>query len=166
MGEEKGVLKQVVKHKGFFNYSELYNFCYNWFKNEGFLLVEKEYVEKLGSGGKEVTIKWSAFRKVTDYYQNFIDVNWHILGMSDAEVEENGKKVKTNKGEVKLTIDAKLKKDWEETWDKQPFYKFLRGIYDRYIMRTTEDEYEVRLIEKTEEFVEDTKAFLNLEGKR
>lgn len=166
MGEEKGVLKQSIKHKGLFSYSELYNFCYNWFKNEGFILVEKEYIEKISAVGKEIVIKWSAFRKITDYYQNFIDVNWHILGMTDAEAEENGKKIKTNKGEVKLVIDAKLKKDWEETWDKNPFYKFLRGTYDRYIMRTTEDEYEVRLIEKAEEFVEDTKAFLNLEGRR
>ena len=166
MGEEKGVLKQSVKHKGLFNYSEFYNFCYNWFKDEGFLLSEKEYTEKISAAGKEVVIKWSAHRKITDYYQNFIDVKWHILGMNDAEADIDGKKVKMNKGEVKLEVDAKLKKDWEETWDKNPFWKFLRGIYDRYIMRTTEDEYEVRLIEKAEDFIEDAKAFLNLEGKR
>lgn len=166
MGEEKDVLKGSIKHKGLFNYADFYNFCYNWFKNEDYLLLEKEYTEKVSSFGKEIVIKWASTKKISDYYQNLIDVKWHILGMTDAEVEENGKKIKTNKGEIKLEVSAKLKKDWEETWDKNPAWKFLRGIYDRYIMRTTEDEYEVKLIEKTEEFMEDAKAFLNLEGKR
>jgi hypothetical protein len=166
MGEEKSVMKESVKHKGNFNYADFYNYCYNWLKNEGYLLFEKEYTEKASSFGKEIVIKWEANRKITDYYMFTIEVKWHILGMNDTEVEENGKKIKTNKGEVKLEISAKLKKDYEETWDKDPFYKFLRGIYDRYIMRTTEDEYEDKLIDKTEKFIEDVKAFLNLEGKK
>jgi len=165
MGEEKEVFAQTLKHKGFYNYSETYNFCYNWFKNEGYSLSEDEYTEKV-SGAKEILIKWKAKKKVTDYFQQIIEVNWHILGQVDAEVEENGKKIKTNKGEVKLAIKAKLKRDYEETWDKQPYYKFLRGIYDKYIMRTTIDEYEDALADKAQKFVEETKAFLNLEGKR
>jgi len=165
MGEEKTVFEQNLKEKGFFNYSDLYNFCYNWFKNEGYNLQEDEYTEKI-SGAKEVQIKWKAKKKVTDYYQYIIDVKWHILGMVEAEVEENGKKIKTNKGEVKLTVKAIVKRDYEETWDKHPFYKFLRGVYDKYIMRTTNDEYEDALTGKAESFVEDTKAFLNLEGKK
>lgn len=165
MGEEKEVFAQTLKHKGFFNYSDTYNFCYNWFKNEGYNLSEDEYTEKV-SGAKEILIKWKAKKKVTDYFLYVIEVNWHILGMSEAEVEENGKKVKTNKGELKLAIKGKVKRDYEETWDKQPYYKFLRGIYDKYILRTTIDEYEDALTDKAQKFVEETKAFLNLEGKR
>jgi hypothetical protein len=86
--------------------------------------------------------------------------------MSEVEVEENGKKIKTNKGEVKIVTKAIVKRDYEETWDKSPFYKTLRGIYDKYIMRTTAEEYEDTLTAKAQSFVEDTKAFLNLEGKR
>jgi hypothetical protein len=163
MGEEKEVYSEKLKHKGFFKYSDLYNFCFNWFKDEGYKVSEKEYTEKVG-GGKEIQIKWEAGKKVTDYYKYIIEAKWHILGLVDAEAEQNGKKVKTNSGEVKIEVKAKLKRDYEETWDKSPFYKFLRGIYDKYIMRTTEDAHETELTAKAEKFVEETKAYLNLEG--
>ncbi len=165
MGEEKTVFEQTLKHKGTFGYSDLYSFCFNWLKNEGYNTAEDEYVEKV-SGAKEIQIKWKAKKKVTDYYQYIIDVKWHILAMTEVEVEENGKKTKTNKGDLKIVVKASVRRDWEDTWDKQPFYKFLRGIYDKYIMRTTNDEYEDALTGKAQSFVEDTKAYLNLEGKR
>ena len=166
MGEEKIVFEQSVKQKGLFPYADLYNFCYNWFKNENYDLAEEEYTEKVSAGGKEIIIKWKAWRKITDYYKYVYEVKWHILGMADAEAEENGKKIKTNKGEVKIVVKAKVNRDYEETWDRVPFYKFLRGIYDMYIMRTTNEQYEDVLVGKAQSFVEDTKAFLNLEGKR
>jgi len=166
MAELNSVLDEVVKHKSFFNYSDLYTFCYNWFKNEDYLLSEDEYIEKMSSAGKEVQIRWVAKKKVSDYYRNVITLKWHILTMTDVEVEENGKKIKTNKGDLKLTFKAELEKDWENSWDKHPFWKFMRGVYDRYVIRTTTDEYEVRLIEKAQTLIEDVKAFLNQEGKR
>ena len=165
MAELTGVFEESVKQKGFFNYSDLYTFCFNWFKHEDYLLSEDEYIEKF-SGAKEVQIKWTAKKKISDYYRNVITLKWHILGMSDVEAEENGKKIKTNKGEVKLTFKAELEKDWENTWDKHPVWKIMRGIYDRYIIRTTTDEYEARLFDKMQSLVEDVKAFLNQEGRR
>jgi hypothetical protein len=167
MSLKNTVFEQTLKHKGYFNYTELYNYCYNWFKDNGYKnLAEEEYIEKISSFGKEIQIVWVAKKKVSDYFKNIITVKWHILGMTDAEVEVNGKKEKTNKGEVKLKILAELEKDWEGNWEQTPFYKFLRGVYDKYILRTTVDEYEDNLTFKTQDFVDDTKAFLNLEGKR
>lgn len=164
MGEEKTVFEQSIKQKGFFSYSDLYNFCFNWLKNEGYKTSEDEYTEKVSGSAKEILIKWKAKKKITDYYQYIIDVKWHILGMVEVEAEQNGQKVKMNKGEVKISLKGIVQRDWEETWDKNPFYKFLRGIYDRYIMRTTNDEYEDRLADKVESYAEEIKAFLNLEG--
>jgi len=166
MSEKSDIFKQVVKHKGFYNYAELYNFCYDWLKSEDYLVEERQYLEKMTSYGKEVKIEWKAWKKISDYYKNVIEVTWHILGMNDAEVEENGKKIKTNKGEVKITFVGVLERDYEDTWEKEPFWKFMRSIYDKYIMRTTQDEYEVRLINKAQAYVEDVKSFLNLEGRR
>ncbi|VVB79374.1 Uncharacterised protein [uncultured archaeon] len=167
MGVKNEVFDQTLKHKGYFNYTDLYNFCYNWFKDNGYKnLAEEEYIEKIAPIGKEIQIKWVAKKKVSDYFRQIITVKWHILGMTDAEVEVNGKKEKTNKGEVKLKISAEVEKDWEGNWEKTPFYVMLRGIYDKYILRTTIDEYEDALTAKASNFVADTKAFLNLEGRK
>lgn len=166
MAQELEVLKEAVKHVGYFKYSELYAFCYNWLKDNGYDVKETEYTEKLSNDGKEVEIKWEAVKDVTDYFQNKIELKWHILRMQDAEVEIEGKKKKTNKGEVKLTFTISLVKDYEKRWEQNPFYKFLRGVYDKYIIRTTIDQYKDRLKDKADSFIEDTKAFIRLEGKK
>jgi len=166
MPEKSNVVKEAMKHKGFFDYSEVYNFCFNWLKDEGYNVSEDVYTEKLSSFGKEVIIEWTAKKKISDYFMNQIQVKWHILGMNDAEVEVEGKKQKTNKGEVKLTFVADLVSDYEEKWEDNPSWKFMRGIYDKYIIRTTREQYEARLQDKAEEYIEQTKSFLRLEGKK
>jgi hypothetical protein len=165
MAEKKEVYNQSIKQKGYWNYTDLYNFCFNWLKDEGYKLKEKEYIEKISSFGKEIILKWEASKKITDYFQHVIKVEWHILGMKDAEVEQDGKKVDTNKGEVKITIKADLVRDYEERWEDRPFYKFLRGIYEKYIIRSTREEYEDDLEDKAKEYIKEIKAFLNLSGR-
>jgi hypothetical protein len=165
MAEKNNVFKQVLKHKGFFNYPDLYTFCYNWFKDHRYKLFEEAYTEKLQGDSKEIVIKWVAKRKVSDYFKEEIKVDWHILGMINAEVMVGDKKEKTNKGEAKISISADLVHDHEDNWSKTVFYKFLRGVYDKYIIRNTTDQYEDRLNSAASEFYEDLKAFLNLEGR-
>ncbi len=166
MAEKNTVFEQSLKQKGFFNYGDLYNFCYNWFKDNNYNLMEEEYTEKISPFGKEIQIKWVAKKKVSDYLRNIIEAKWHILGMSDAEVEIDGKKIKTNKGEVKIKVSADLEKDYENNWEKQAYWKMMRGIYDKYIVRTTIDEYEEKLQSKAQSFVEEAKAFLDFGGRR
>jgi len=166
MPERSLVFEEKLKQKGFFNYPELYNFCFNWLKDEKFNVEEREYTEKVSAGGKEIVIKWVAWTKVSDYFKNEVEVKWHILGLNDAEVEVNGKKEKTNKGEVKLTIKGELVRDYESRWEDNPFYKFFRGVYDKYIIKTTTDYYEDKLTAKVVDFVDQIKSFLVLELKR
>lgn len=165
MADKNEVMKESLKHNGFFSYRDLYNFCYAWLKNEGYKLSEDEYLEKVAGSSKEVKIKWKASKKVTDYYKNVIEMKWHILGLTDVEAVENGKTIKTQKGEVKIVFEATLERDYEDNWDKRPFWKMMRAIYDKYIMRTTQDEFERKLAEKTISYIEEVKAFLNLEGR-
>jgi hypothetical protein len=166
MVEKAQLFSQIVKHVGFWNFKDLYNFCFEWLKDESYIVSEEEYTEKITDRGKEIVIKWTAWRKISDYFKFTIKMDWHILGMQDAEVERNGKKEKTNKGEVKITFRPTLERDYESRWEVNPWYKFFRGIYDKYIIKTTIDDYEDRLIEKTVEFIEQVKAFLVLESKK
>lgn len=162
MSVSSNIAKQTIKKKGYWNYTDLYNFCFSWLKDNGYGVKENEYVEKLSDFGKEIQLKWEAGRKVTDYFKFVIKVEWHILGMNDAVIERDGKQEKTNKGEVKISISADLVKDYEDNWDKKPLAKFLRGIYDKYIIRTTIDNYEDTLKDDFKEYVSQVKSFLEL----
>ena len=166
MAEKNEILKQELKHKGFFNFAELYNFCFEWLKDEGYKLSEDKYLEKISANGKEIKLQWTAKKKISDYFRNDIELKWHILGLTDAEIERDGKKEKTNKGELKIVFSGILVRDYEARWEDNPTYKFFRGIYDKYIIRTTMEEYEDKLKDKTETFIEQVKSFLALEGKR
>ena len=166
MAEKEEQFKEAVKHKGFFNYAEVYNFCYGWMGDNGYLVSEDVYTEKLSSFGKEVIIEWTAKKKVSDYFRNIIKVKWHILGMNDAEVEIEGKKHKSNNGEVKITVTGILERDYEDNWEKTPIYKWMRGVYDKYIIRSTMEGYEDKVHDEAEEFTEQLKAFLTLEGRK
>jgi hypothetical protein len=165
MAEKNTVFKQSIKHKGHWNFTDLYNFCFGFLKDEGYHVKEGVYTEKISGFGKELIIEWSAEKKVTDYFKNYIKVKWHVLGMKDAEVEQDGKKINTNKGEVKIAIEGMLENDYENRWENRPLWKFLRGIYEKYVIRTTVDQYENRLTDVGTKFVGEIKSFLQLSGR-
>jgi len=162
MSQKKEVYKQKLKQKGYWNYDELYNMAFNWLKDHNFSLKESLYNEKLQANGKEIVITWEAKKKVTDYFVNKITLDWHILGLNDAEVEIDGKKTKTNKGELEITFKGILVNDYEQRWEDKPLWKFLRGIYEKYVIRETVDEYEDDIEDDVKEMISEMKAFLRI----
>lgn len=165
MVQKKEVYKEKLKQTGYWNYKEIYDMAFNWIKERNYLLRENLYNEKLQANGKEVIIKWTAIRKVTDYFMFEIVLEWHILGMKDAEVEIDGKKVKTNKGEVEIVFKANIVKDYEKRWEDKPLWKFLRSVYEKYVIRETVDEYEDDLEDEVKEMITDIKEFLRIPGR-
>lgn len=165
MVEKDIVFTAKIKQKGIFDYPSFYRFCYEWLIEKGYFLIEKGYTEKIGAGGKEVEIEWDATRKISDYFKFQLKVTWHIIGMTDIEVQEDGKKIKMNKGYPEIKVQAVLLKDYEHRWEGNPFFKFLRGLYDRYIIRARIESYEAKIHQEGDEFLAQAKAFLALEGK-
>ena len=164
MVEKDNVFSGKVKHTGIFEFKELYRFCYTWLVDQGYFLVEKSYSEKIQATGKEIEIKWEAYRKISDYFRFVLKVDWRILGMTAVEVEENGKKLKMNKGNTELKVSAVLEKDYEHRWENNAFSKFLRGMYDKYIIRGRIDQYEEKIFSEADEFITQAKSFLAIEG--
>jgi len=164
MVEKDKIFTGKVKHKGIFDYPELYRFCYKWLTEKDYWVVEKKYSEKVTPGGKEVEIEWDSSKKVSDYFRFKLKVDWRIIGMKDIEVQKDGEKLPMNKGSFEIKLGATLEKDYESRWEKNPFLKFLRGIYDKYIIRGRIEQYEAKLYGEGDEFLAQVKAFLALVG--
>jgi len=162
MAQKKEVYKEKLKQTGHWKYKDVYDLAFSWLKDSGYSIQEDLYNEKLSANGKEIIIAWTANKKVTDYFKYQIKIDWHILGMKDVEVEIDGKKVNTNKGEVEIVFKANIIKDYEKRWEDKPLWKFLRGIYERYIIRETIDEYEDDLEDELKDMIKDVKAFLRI----
>jgi hypothetical protein len=164
MVEKDKIFEGKIKQTHIFNFKELYTFLFKWLADEGYLMFEKNYSEKVTPTGKEVEIEWEARKKVSDYFRNLLVVKWRILGMTSVDAEENGKKVKLDKGQVEIKTTATLEKDYESRWENNAFSKFLRGVYDKFVIRNRIDQYQEKIYKDADEFLAQAKAFLALEG--
>jgi hypothetical protein len=138
---------------------------YDWFINEDYDLMEKKYAEKVSGDAKEIEIIWEGYKKVSDYFRFVIKARWIILGMKDVEVQREGKKIKMNSGTLEVNFQAILEKDYESRWEGKPMFKFMRGVYDRYIVRSRIEAYEDKVVGELLKLIDETKAFLALEAK-
>jgi len=166
MSEKDTIYSEKVKHEGIWHFKDTYKFLFNWFVDNGYNIKEKKYSEKITAKGKEIEIDWEAKKMISDYFRYVIKARWVILGMNPIEVQQNGKKIPTNKGEIEIKFDAILEKDYEHRWENNGFLKFLRGVYNRYIIKGRIDDYEDRITEEVNEVIAQMKAWLVLEGER
>jgi hypothetical protein len=162
---DKPIPTQKVRHVGIFDFKETYRFCYMWFLNEQYDIVEKNYTEKITPRGKEIEIEWDAVRKISDYFRFQIQTKWRVVGLNDVEVEYEGKKVKMDKGDCEIRFTAVLQKDYESRWEDTPILKWLRTLYDKYLIQARIDKYEAKLVEELNDLLAQTKAYMALSVK-
>lgn len=167
MVERETVFSTTMKYNGFFSFEAFYNFCYNWLTEEtGLLVTEKKYAEKLVGDAKDVEVEWVGSRKLTDYFKFEIKVDYRILNLTKVEINQNGTKVNTNKGNVELKIKGILARDYQGKFERTSFQKFMRSVYEKWIIPSRIDEYEEKIMNDSDEFLSQAKAYLDLEGKR
>jgi len=166
MSQKDTVLAEKTKHSGIFNFTELYDYIYDWFTEEGYTIIERKYTEKTLGDSKSIHIDWACERRVTDYFKFRIESIWMVSGLKKVEVKKGDEKITMNTGTIEIKWFAKLIKDYENRWESHPFWKFIRGIYNRYIIRSRMDYYEDRVEDDLREIYSQIKAFLVLEGKR
>jgi len=164
MVEKDKITEEKVKRSGIFDFKEIYQFVYRWLRDEDYDVEEKKYIEEVTGDSKKVEIKWEATKKITDYFKIELKLEWRIIGLVNVEVERNGKKVKMNNGSFEVKIIGTLIRDYQSSWDRNPTYKFFRGIYDKYIIIGVVKKYEIRVFKEVEDLAEQIKAFLTIEG--
>ena len=90
MSEKEIIFSSKVKYVGIFNFSEFYNFCYNWLVDEVELeLGENKYEEKISGDSKNIKVEWEGKRKLTDYFRFVAKVNFKIINLKKAEITNN-----------------------------------------------------------------------------
>ncbi len=166
MAEKDKIFSGKTKYTGIWDFKQTYNFLYEWFTDKGYKIKEKGYSEKIKADGKEIEIHWEAKRKISDYFRFVIKADWLILGMTETEVQKEGVKMKMNKGYLEIKFSAILEKDYEHRWENTAFIKFLRGLYDRYIIKGRITDYEDKILEEVDEVIAQMKSFVTIEGKQ
>lgn len=167
MSEKEQVFSSKVKHTGLFSFKDFYKFCYQWLTEEtGLDVAEEKYKESVKGNEKDIEIEWAGTRKITDYFKFDVKVKFVIKHLTDVEVNQDGKKIKTNNGEVETSIKGTLVRDFDGKFEKSAYKKFLRGIYEKWVIASRVEQFEEKLIGDCDEFLAQVKAYLDLEGKR
>ncbi len=167
MPEKDTIFSSKVKYGGIFLFKDFYRFCYDWLTDEtGLYISEDGYTEKLSGDSKNLDIKWTGTRKVTDYFKFEIKIAFRILELTNVEINQNNTKIKTNKGGVEIRIKGTLVKDYQGKFEINAFQKFLRAIYEKWVIPSRIEEFEEKLIGDCDEFLSQAKAYLDLEGKQ
>jgi len=167
MPEKETIFSSSIKYDGIFSFRDFYTFCYQWLIEETEqLMAEKKYKEKLAGDVKELDIEWEGFRKLTDYFKFDTKIKFEVRKLQEVEIVQNGKKIKTNKGDVKLEVKGILVRDYKGKFETSAWRKFLRGIYERWVIPSRIDQFEDKVIGDCNEFLTQAKAYLDLEGKK
>lgn len=167
MAEKDIIFSSKIKYTGIFSLKDLYLFCYDWLKEEtDLILSEKKYKEKIVGDTKNVEIIWEGERKVTDYFKFEIKVEFMILGMKKVEINQAGRKISANQGQIEIKVKGTLIRDYEGKFEKSSTQKFWRSIYEKWIIPSRIEQFESKLTEDCDEFLSQTKAFLDLEARR
>lgn len=148
----------TVAHSGVFDFNSLYQAMKKWFKQYKYNLQELDYKDRKEDGIRKLKIKWQAKRKISDYVRYVIQTTLEINNFSDVLVE----KKKRAKGDLKITSQAYLEKDYEETWYRSSFIKFMREVYDKFAQGSQFDAMEKELKQEVNKLVHEIKVHLNL----
>jgi len=164
MVERDRVFRGKIKNKGIFNFKDFYEFLWDFLADENYDTFEEKYTEKVEGESKNMEIIWNSTKEVSDYFRFEYRIRWAILGMKKVKVKKEGQEVIMDSGTVDIRFESFIQKDYENRWENNAFFKFIRGLYDRYIMKSKSDDFELKLFHETNEVIAQAKAFLAMEG--
>src|SRR3972149_7754904 len=104
MVEKDQIIKEKLDHAGIFNFSELYTFMHMWLKDNLYGVNEEKYSEKVSGAARDISFEWKATRKMSDYFKIEHTIKVEIAGLTEVEVEIDGKKKKMNRGKIAMEI--------------------------------------------------------------
>lgn len=166
MAEKESLFSSQLKYVGIFSFKDFYQFCYDWLTDElGMEVMEEKYTEKIKEG-KDLEIKWVAEKDLTDYFRIQMKVGFKVFNLQKVEIVEDGAKIETNKGDIRLKVEGIIIRDYKGKFETTAFNKFLRGIYEKWVIPSRIEEFQAKIVGDSDEFLSQAKSYLDLEGTR
>lgn len=166
MADKELILKEKVEQTGVFDFAKLYSFAHTWLTNEGYGVAEEKYSEKNTGNTRNISVEWKATRGLSDYFKTEGKIKIEVKELADVEVEIDGKRIKSNKGELSIEFAGNLIKDPDNKWETSPFNRFMRDLYNKYVIPAKVDEMRGKVGDDVKKFKESIKEFLNIAARR
>jgi hypothetical protein len=186
--QQGDVLREIplfsVKYKDVFSLKNLYIMMHELLLEEGWhgfegqeadtsahsdietLYSENVFQKGIHQGGKEMWIWWRGQRhhegRRSDYFLDTLDLDWHCAYMEEREIVHQGKKIKTQWGEIEMFFRGRIMSDMGHAWEKSWLLKYLKPIYQNRIMYAHIEKREKDLWRDLYRIQSKVKAYLKL----
>lgn len=164
MGEKEDIYSNAkIEWVGIIDLGVFYQKLQEWLKVKKYSTSEKRYVEKIKPNGKQMEIVWNCTKGEGPddwkYFKFEININFLLIGVTDAEIEKNGKRLKLNKIDATITLSSTMEKDAENKWKDKPFWK---SIYETYIIGQQIEDAKIQCYKDTTALIEEIKRYFDL----
>ncbi|MBI2666950.1 hypothetical protein HYX13_05030, partial [Candidatus Woesearchaeota archaeon] len=149
-------------YEGLFNAAELYNVISHFFYERGWDWMEKFNLEQVTPTGKHIKLILEPSKSVSDFYKIAVSIKVHMTDLKDVEVEQEGKTLHLNHGQIKITFDGYVVSDRSGEWTSKPFYWFLTVLAQKYFFRDRFARMEAWITNDVEDLHERIKTYLNV----
>ena len=165
------VSKLQIENEETFHMKNLYKMIHDWLYEEGFKTIYDDpedenpeifYLERiLGTGVKEHRIWWRCLKypQKSSYYRYYLRINFLTLNMKSIEVMHQGHKMKTDRGDCVIDIEAYLQLDYENKLNQ---HKFWDKVFRNRIYKAQIEAYKVDLYKTTYRLQNVIKQYLKL----
>jgi len=166
MAEKKIVIpSQVISYSGIFSVSDIYSHIDSFTRQNGYDKLELLNSEQVFSSGKDIVLLIEPYKKITDYAKCVLWVKMIFTDVKEVEIERDGKKKKMNKGNVTIIMQGFLITDYEGKWEQQPWFIFIRTIFDKFVFKIYTNKFEEILRHDYQTLNTHLKGYLNLQKK-
>ncbi|MBL7054508.1 hypothetical protein ISS05_02010 [Candidatus Woesearchaeota archaeon] len=160
-------LRIVVDHlkldyKGPLEFNALIKLITALIKEKGFDIRHEKDFEQNTKTGKHIEWQISPWKVISDYARQIIKVRILASNMIKTEAVKDKKKVKIDNARVIIYIDGMIEFDYFHKWDNNPFFLFLRTLYDKFVYRVYTERFEQRLVYDTHHVYNRIEKFLNV----
>jgi len=166
------MIKEFVVHDEFIHYSgpmelsELYLLLDYFWKNHHYDKKEKRHYEKKTEDEWYIELELEPFKTISEYIKMQINLLIFIRDIKNIEIEVKGKKRTIQQADISIRFRSFILKDYEEVWERWPFWFFIRSLVDKFFYTTHINRFSDELISDTKLLQNQIKSFLNLYQRR
>ena len=151
-----------LDYEGLLEVAELYKLVDRWFKDKGYDKVELKNLEQVTPEGRYIELDLKPYKTMTDYVKYEIRIRMRGYNIKDVDIEREGKKHKMQQGKILMILDAWFVTDHMKRWESNPYWFFLRTVFDKFVYRGPLARMEAGLLDDVSQLQIKMKSFLNL----
>ncbi len=154
-----------LEYKGIFDTPNFFRLVDAFYFERGMEKRDNKMYEYKTPKGKFIEWENYTWKKFTsEYIRAMIKMRVLMFELKPVDVmnEDDNTKAKLMHGKVIIFIDGLIENDFEHRWDENPFFIFLRTMYEKFFYKVYTERFEQRLTHDCHQLYDMMEKFFNM----